>query len=218
MNRWSLGTLIVTVATVLAACGSGTGVERLDDQSSPAAESSTTTSSAAPSSTRDTASDPSDRGDEPMTDSSAKSPVPPADRSYEGDRYPPELTGLVETAIGDLAIRLGVESESISVVTVDEVVWPNGGLGCERPDMKYTQVPVDGLRIVLTYDGTTYDYHSGGTTEPFLCAPGTAKDPGSAGREPDIEIDGIIPSEETIPVDESLPTEQPGGPGGEPDV
>jgi hypothetical protein len=35
--------------------------------------------------------------------------------------------------------------------------------------MRYKQVPVDGLRILLRLSGRTYAYHSGGSKAPFLC-------------------------------------------------
>lgn len=75
----------------------------------------------------------------------------------------------VEVAMADLAQRLGVAADAIDVVEVEAVTWPDGSLGCPQPDMAYTQVPQDGLRIRLRAGGETYAYHSGGGREPFLC-------------------------------------------------
>ncbi|HEY3005474.1 MAG TPA: hypothetical protein VGJ44_24220 [Kribbellaceae bacterium] len=72
-------------------------------------------------------------------------------------------------AVADLARRLGVGSDAISVVSVEEVTWPDGSLGCPEPGMAYTQMLEDGQRIVLEHGGTSYEYHSGGHGEPFLC-------------------------------------------------
>lgn len=145
-------------------------------------------------------------------------------RSYEGDGYPAELTGLVTGAVDDLAAHLGVDSAEITVGVVEEVVWPNGGLGCPRPGMAYTQVPTDGLRIVLTYDGEDYVFHSGGSVDPFLCLPWPHEGPTGAGgdlRAPigeyDDPTDGTIVTEKTVPPSDSVPTDQVGGPSGEPD-
>lgn len=74
-----------------------------------------------------------------------------------------------ETSVADLASRLGVDSEVIEVVSVEEVTWRNGSLGCPQPGMFYTQALVDGLRIVLAVAGRGYHYHQGGQGEPFLC-------------------------------------------------
>jgi hypothetical protein len=130
---------------------------------------------------------------------------------------------LVSTAVADLADRLDVEADSILVGVVEEVVWPNGGLGCPLPDMKYTQVPVDGLRIVLIQEGEEYEYRSGGFVEPILCLPesvkgaaGQSSDQGAPSGEDGESIEGTLQLETTVPPDESVPTEQPGGPGGQP--
>ena len=75
----------------------------------------------------------------------------------------------VSEAIADLAGRLGVAPAQIEVVSVEAVVWPDGGLGCPQPGMMYPQVLQDGLRIQLAVDGVVYQYHSGGRRAPFLC-------------------------------------------------
>ena len=78
---------------------------------------------------------------------------------------------LVDLAKADLAQRLGVDLTAITLVSYEEVVWPDASLGCPHPDMLYKQVPQDGVRIVLAFEGTTYDYHVGGGRDPFLCEP-----------------------------------------------
>lgn len=75
----------------------------------------------------------------------------------------------VNEAIADLSGRLGVAPEQIEVVSVEAVVWPDGGLGCPQPGMLYPQVLQDGMRIRLAVDGVIYQYHSGGRRVPFLC-------------------------------------------------
>jgi hypothetical protein len=93
----------------------------------------------------------------------------------------PEIAGLpvdpeqaaalpqVEMAINDLAGRIGILADSISIVVVKEVAWGDASMGCPQPGMAYIQVPQDGLFIRLEANGQTYDYHSGGSREPFLC-------------------------------------------------
>lgn len=80
------------------------------------------------------------------------------------------LGPVVAAATSDLAARLGVPAEDVSVVSAELVTWPDAGLGCRRPGMRYRQVPVDGSRVVLSYGGRRFDYHSGGRARaPFLC-------------------------------------------------
>jgi len=78
---------------------------------------------------------------------------------------------LVRQAKGDLASRLAMPVAEISMISFEEVTWPDGSLGCPHPEMKYTQVPVDGARIILAVRDRRYEYHSGGGRGPFLCEP-----------------------------------------------
>jgi hypothetical protein len=76
---------------------------------------------------------------------------------------------LVDLAKADLAQRLAVEITAITLISYEDVVWPDSSLGCPQPGMAYLQVPKDGSRIVLEFEDTTYDYHTGGGRDPFLC-------------------------------------------------
>lgn len=75
----------------------------------------------------------------------------------------------MEAAITDLAGRLGVGPGEIEVVSVETVTWSDGSLGCPEPGKMYTQALVDGHRVVLSHEGTDYDYHAGEDGDPFLC-------------------------------------------------
>jgi hypothetical protein len=75
----------------------------------------------------------------------------------------------VEQARTDLAERLGVPVDEITVVSHEEVTWPDSSLGCPQPGMHYAQVLTNGTRTVLTAAGKHYNYHAGGTRPPFLC-------------------------------------------------
>ncbi|GAA1594850.1 hypothetical protein GCM10009789_56150 [Kribbella sancticallisti] len=106
---------------------------------------------------------PTDAGQEPSVSPSTQPPTP-------GPSTPTgPAQGPVEQAKSDLAGRLGVPVEAVTVVSTEEVTWPDGSLGCPQPGMRYTQVLVNGSRIVLTVDGKRYHYHSGGRRGPFLC-------------------------------------------------
>lgn len=90
----------------------------------------------------------------------------------------PTSQRLVAQAKEDLAERLDVETEQIEVVEAKSVVWPDTSLGCPQPGMAYTQVQRDGMLIRLRVEDRTYEYHSGGGRNPFLCEQ-ASKGPGS---------------------------------------
>lgn len=91
------------------------------------------------------------------------------DSAQTGGTMRSGIETLVEAAVSDLAGRLSVERSAIEVVSVEEVTWPDPGLGCPMPGMRYRQIPVDGYRILLRADGETFAYHGGGSRGPFLC-------------------------------------------------
>lgn len=80
-----------------------------------------------------------------------------------------DLQSLIENARADLAQRLSIPVTQINLVEAVSVTWPDGSLGCPQPDMLYTQVQVDGLRIRFSVGDHIYEYHSGGRRAPFLC-------------------------------------------------
>jgi hypothetical protein len=77
-----------------------------------------------------------------------------------GTPIDPELP-LVQAAVQDLAQRLDVPTEDITVVKALAVTWPDGSFGCPEPGMAYIQVPVDGTLVVLQAGGRRYEYHGG---------------------------------------------------------
>ncbi len=81
----------------------------------------------------------------------------------------PANEALATQAKQDLANRLSVSKDQIDLIEVRSVTWPDGSLGCPQPGMMYTQMVVDGLLIRLRARGNIYEYHSGGSRDPFLC-------------------------------------------------
>ena len=81
----------------------------------------------------------------------------------------PAEAEIVEAAVADLAERLEVDPEEISLVSFEWVTWNDGSIGCPEPGVVYTQALVDGSRVVLRHDGVEYDYHAGAGGNPFLC-------------------------------------------------
>ncbi|MBE0431788.1 MAG: hypothetical protein IBX67_08190 [Dehalococcoidia bacterium] len=77
-----------------------------------------------------------------------------------GAPIPDGATPAVEQAKEDLAARKGIDKEQITVVSVKAVNWPDSSLGCPQPDMFYAQVITPGYRIVLSWGGRAYEFHS----------------------------------------------------------
>ncbi len=84
--------------------------------------------------------------------------------------YDPGLKPLVDQARSDLADRLGVGTEQITLVLAELRQWPNSAAGCPVDGLEYQQIPTDGSEIIFTVDGIRYRYVTGGTIyTPRLC-------------------------------------------------
>lgn len=81
----------------------------------------------------------------------------------------PSESALVQASIQDLSTRLGVPNHEIEFILFEHVTWPDGSMGCPKPDMMYIQVLREGYRILLRYQGRIYHYHGGEQRPPFLC-------------------------------------------------
>jgi len=91
-----------------------------------------------------------------------------ASSKQEADLDPTELL-LVSKAKDDLADKLDIDVDEIEFIAFRPVVWGDGSLGCPKPGMAYKQVLVDGYSILLKVGDIYYDYHGGGSRDPFLC-------------------------------------------------
>ena len=63
----------------------------------------------------------------------------------------------------------GADRSDFNIVKSEEVIWPNGALGCPQPGMHYTQAQISGYQIVLEHNGREYDYRTGETRSLMLC-------------------------------------------------
>ncbi len=77
-----------------------------------------------------------------------------------------------QTAIQDLVAYLGVRAEDVEVKSVEEVEWPDGGLGCTVKDRMYIQVITPGYLFILEVDGQEYEYHTDLQDQVILCIGG----------------------------------------------
>jgi len=76
-----------------------------------------------------------------------------------------------------LAQELGTRVEDIRVVSVEQVDWPNGCLGIEKPGMMCTQAIVPGYQIILEASGKEYEYRSDLSGRQVVLALEKSRDP-----------------------------------------
>jgi hypothetical protein len=79
---------------------------------------------------------------------------------------------IAELAVRDLALRLDIELNEITVVSIESVEWPNSALGCPLPGVDYAQVITPGYQITLEAAGEVYTYHTNVRQALVLCLDG----------------------------------------------
>ncbi|MEZ4595227.1 MAG: hypothetical protein R3D55_29385 [Chloroflexota bacterium] len=97
----------------------------------------------------------------PMNETPVVQPAP-GQPNNQGDK--------VDQAIADLNQRVGVPVAEIEVVSLLEVTWPDGSIGCPQSGELYTQALVAGQQLILRANGTDYYYHSGRGSEFIYCS------------------------------------------------
>lgn len=95
--------------------------------------------------------------------------VDPEDPSHSSPSAGETVSGPAREAVADLARRLDVPTEEVELVSMEEVTWRDGSIGCAEEGKMYTQALVDGHRIILRAAGETHEYHSGGPRGVFRC-------------------------------------------------
>ncbi len=82
---------------------------------------------------------------------------------------PPILDETVSAAVCDLATRLRISVDEITVLDATTVIWPDSSLGCPEASAIYMQILQEGRRLRLQVGEQIYHYHSSATRKPFLC-------------------------------------------------
>jgi hypothetical protein len=67
---------------------------------------------------------------------------------------------LLQGIIEDLTRQESLAVADIEVERAEAVIWPDGALGCPRPDEMYTHAEVPGYWIALHAEGQRYDYRA----------------------------------------------------------
>ncbi len=65
---------------------------------------------------------------------------------------------IMDSILEDVLERSGADIEDVKVIRAENIVWPDGSLGCAKPGEMYTQAQVQGYWVVLEVGGETYDY------------------------------------------------------------
>lgn len=81
----------------------------------------------------------------------------------------PPVEKFVTLSKKDLASRLSVEVDKITLVKSVEKLWLNAALGCPRPGQFYAQGRVPGFQIWLEVEGTEYIYNTDFNGTVILC-------------------------------------------------
>ncbi|HUF00239.1 MAG TPA: hypothetical protein VMN99_13355 [Anaerolineales bacterium] len=93
------------------------------------------------------------------------------DSTLEPTKMPsaPSVEKFVALSKKDLASRLGIEPDRITLVKTAEKLWLNAALGCPRPGVFYQPGRVPGFQIGLEVDGTEYIYNTDLNATVILC-------------------------------------------------
>lgn len=88
---------------------------------------------------------------------------------------------LEKNVISLLSATTNSAADSLKLQNKEQVEWPNGGLGCPKPGMMYTEALVPGYKLTFT-DGTqTYEVHTDQTGDTAIwCDNGEPKSLGTS--------------------------------------
>jgi hypothetical protein len=81
--------------------------------------------------------------------------------------YPNKCTATA-AAVADLAARLDIKEDAITVVSVERVDWPDSCLGIDKKDVACAEVITAGFRIFLEANGQKFEYHTDGGSRAAL--------------------------------------------------
>lgn len=79
------------------------------------------------------------------------------------------LKKLTQMTIDDLAPRLALDAELISVISIEPTAWRDASLGCPLDDRVYAAQKTSGYRIRLEAGGQVYVYHTDRTDQIVFC-------------------------------------------------
>jgi hypothetical protein len=78
---------------------------------------------------------------------------------------------LLTAMMTDAAQKAGVEAAQVEIVSVEDVTWNDGSLGCPKPGMMYTQALVPGYKVILKVGDQVFTYHAAQRGSFVECKP-----------------------------------------------
>ncbi len=149
--------VLVLLAAALAGCAPGSGT------------------SAPPTRTLE----PSTNTPVPLAETPTVTQPPPPGPADVVTPFSDETSGSAQAIVGlvidDLVQTLDVAAENVNVSSIQRVAWPDAGLGCASDVDEEDAAdsgggePVAGYRIVLSYQGDDYEYHTDEEERFLLC-------------------------------------------------
>jgi len=106
----------------------------------------------------------------PVTPAATEEPSNPEE---EATSVPVDLTPAQLAAVTSLSDKLGKAVDQITVVSTEEVTWPDGCLGIVQMGVLCTQAEVPGFKIILAANGQEYEFHTNQDGSVVLLAEGT---------------------------------------------
>lgn len=82
----------------------------------------------------------------------------------------PIAQSMAELARRDAARRLAAADDTLDLISLLMVVWPDTSLGCPKPGADYEDTPTTGYRIVLRIEADRLIYHTS-TRDLTFCTP-----------------------------------------------
>jgi hypothetical protein len=81
-----------------------------------------------------------------------------------------DLTPAQLAVFSKLTQDKGIPTDQIQLISTEAVQWDSGCLGIVIPGVMCTKGPVDGFKIILSANGTTYEYHTNQDGSSILLA------------------------------------------------
>jgi hypothetical protein len=81
----------------------------------------------------------------------------------------PNSQQVVQIAIADLAQKLQISADQISLSSMESVTWPDASLGCPKRGVAYIQALTPGFKLILGANGKSYPYHTDENETVVFC-------------------------------------------------
>jgi hypothetical protein len=106
------------------------------------------------------------RGQRTVSPAGVDSPGASPEAMHAVGEVPDAMLALMKA---DLAARVGKSVDAAQVMRAEQVVWPDGSIGCAVPGGIYTQATVVGYLVEFEFEGRNYRYHSALNGAPIFC-------------------------------------------------